>query len=352
MNNSLAVGNNYYTNLQLEDLPNEVWVDALGYDGMYEVSNLGRIKSLRREVNTRWGTPRMSEEIIMKQCIIKAENGRVDGLIIALLHKTTRSSSLIFKSFYPEIDFGKNECVMHINKNVLDNRLENLEKATRIISKNVDMVKSVRTILATPLNIKKAQETNKAFYDSRTHKQCSECGKVDVLDNFPDNVSRCQRCINNYVIERRKNFTYKGGKRKCNECGNDKNDDEFHKLENTCKECRYESHKKYQDEQREKLGDWYVKEYGKYTYGIKEFDQKIIDKLRAELIEKRKPKHHFDSKEFATTRDFAKYVFDKYKVPITTVEKRISEGRTEYECTLNRKAFVRFNLKKKENKDN
>ncbi len=28
-----------YTNLQLEDLPNEVWVDVYGYDGIYEVSN-------------------------------------------------------------------------------------------------------------------------------------------------------------------------------------------------------------------------------------------------------------------------------------------------------------------------
>ena len=30
----------YYENLQLEDLENEIWVDAFEFDGIYEVSNL------------------------------------------------------------------------------------------------------------------------------------------------------------------------------------------------------------------------------------------------------------------------------------------------------------------------
>jgi hypothetical protein len=333
------------SNFQLEDLPNEIWVDAFTYDGIYEVSNLGRVKSCRREVNTRWGTPRMKEEKILKQSIVKASNGRIDGLNVSL-DKTVRPSRLIFQSFYPEVDFKKNECVMHINKNVLDNRIENLEKVTRKTSKNTDMVKSVRTILATPLNLAKAVEVNKEFYDNRTHKECSKCGKIDIVENFPNEVSKCQECINNYVVVRRKNYKYKKETKECNRCGIEKKDIEFHKLDNTCKKCRYDIHKNYQIKQRENLGDWYVKEYGKYTYDIKEFTQKIIDELRQELKEKRKPKHVYDNNNFRTTRDFAKYVLSKYKVPITTVEKRISEGRSEYECTLNRKEFVRYNLKK------
>ena len=36
--------------LSLEDLENEEWIDALGFDGVYEVSNFGRVKTLGRWV--------------------------------------------------------------------------------------------------------------------------------------------------------------------------------------------------------------------------------------------------------------------------------------------------------------
>ena len=38
----------YWKDKQIEDLPNEKWKDVIGYDGFYEISNLGRIKSLPR----------------------------------------------------------------------------------------------------------------------------------------------------------------------------------------------------------------------------------------------------------------------------------------------------------------
>jgi len=338
-------GSKIHDNLQLDNLPNENWVDAFEYDGIYEVSNLGRVKSLQREANTRWGTPRVVEEKILKQSVRKAKNGRIDGLIVSL-DKTKNSAKFIFQSFFPEIDFLKNECVMHINKKCLDNRIDNLKKVTRKKSKKTDMQKSVRTIIATPKNLEKAKETQKEFYDNRTHKECSKCGKIDLVDVFYDGVSRCQDCINKHVVEKRRNYKYTDGEKVCTKCSKLKNNKEFPILDGICKKCRYELHKQYQNEQRETLGDWYVREYGKYTYGYKDFTQKIIDELRIELKEKRKPKHIFAGKNFRTTRDFAKYVLRKYKVPITTVEKRIYEGRTEFECTLNRKQFVRHNLKK------
>jgi hypothetical protein len=334
-----------YNNTTLKNFDGEVWVDAFEYDGIYEVSNLGRIKSLRRESNTRWGTPRIVHERILKQSIVKDKNGNIAGLNITIFKKTKNVSRFIFTSFYPEIDFEENECVMHKNKNLLDNRLDNLKKVTRKKSKQTDMDRSAKTIIATSKNIKKAIEANKEFYDNRTHKQCSKCGKIDLVDVFYDSVSRCKDCMNKQVVEKRRNYKYTDGEKVCTQCYKLKNNKEFPKLDGICKKCRYELHKQYQNEQRETLGDWYVKEYGKYTYGYKNFTQKIIDKLREELKEKRKPRHSFDGKNFRTTRDFAKYIFEKYKVPITTVEKRFYEGRTEYECSLNRKKFTTHNLK-------
>ena len=34
----------FYKNTDITDLPNEVWIDVLGYDGLYSVSNMGRIR--------------------------------------------------------------------------------------------------------------------------------------------------------------------------------------------------------------------------------------------------------------------------------------------------------------------
>ena len=39
-----------YENLSLEDMEGEVWKDVVGYEGLYQVSNLGRVKSLDRYV--------------------------------------------------------------------------------------------------------------------------------------------------------------------------------------------------------------------------------------------------------------------------------------------------------------
>lgn len=336
----------YYENLKLENLENEIWVDAFEHDGIYEVSNLGRIKSLQREVNTRWGTSKVVEEKILKQTVEKAKNGRLDGLKVSLT-KTRSSAKFIFQSFFPEIDFLKNECVMHINKKCLDNRIDNLKKVTRKESKKTDMQKSVRTIISTPKNLEKAKESRKEFYDNRTHKECSKCGKIDLVDVFYNDVSRCQDCINKHIVEKRRNYKYTDGEKVCNKCSKLKNNKEFPKLDGVCKKCRHELHRQYQNQQKETLGDWYVKQHGKYIYKIKEFTQKIIDDLRIDLIEKRKPKFHIDDLNFLTIRDFAKYILKKYEIPITTTEKRISNGCSEYQCTLKRKEFVEYNINRK-----
>ena len=34
----------------------ELWLPVVGYEGLYEVSNLGRVRSLDRVVSNRWGT--------------------------------------------------------------------------------------------------------------------------------------------------------------------------------------------------------------------------------------------------------------------------------------------------------
>jgi hypothetical protein len=44
-----SVGGSYSFVRTLKDLPNEEWKDIPEYDGIYQCSNYGRIKSLKRE---------------------------------------------------------------------------------------------------------------------------------------------------------------------------------------------------------------------------------------------------------------------------------------------------------------
>jgi hypothetical protein len=41
--------------LSIDDLPNEIWKDIPEYKGFYQVSNLGRVKSLKRFFKTGRG---------------------------------------------------------------------------------------------------------------------------------------------------------------------------------------------------------------------------------------------------------------------------------------------------------
>lgn len=100
-----------------------------------------------------------------------------------------------------------------------------------------------------------------------------------------------------------------------------------------CYQCSYTMHLAFQKKGYEEINDWYVREYGKRN-GITKFNKKIINKLREEIIESRKPKYFLDNKEFVTGRDFAKYIKNRYGNPITMTEKRISDGKTEIECKL------------------
>src|SRR5258708_6485449 len=89
----------YYENRSLEDLPDECWKDIPGFDGCYQVSNLGRIKSVRRWRNSGNNTGYYTKEMIRKQFPRIKKNHLLNqdthtvGITLKMNGKSCRSST-------------------------------------------------------------------------------------------------------------------------------------------------------------------------------------------------------------------------------------------------------------------
>ena len=106
----------------------EVWRDVKGYEGLYQVSDQGRVKSLERTFIDKIGRERYVKERILKPSF----NGR--GYLFVNLYaggkpKMHKVHRLVCQSFH---DNPENKLdVNHINENKTDNRACNLEWSTR-----------------------------------------------------------------------------------------------------------------------------------------------------------------------------------------------------------------------------
>lgn len=102
----------------------EIWKDIEGYEGYYQVSNLGRVRSLDHIANSANGVPQRHKGKILKQSVRKLGYMRVhvsrDGVAASIsVHR------LVAAAFCERPD-GMN-VVNHIDNNPSNNRADNLE---------------------------------------------------------------------------------------------------------------------------------------------------------------------------------------------------------------------------------
>ena len=107
----------------------EIWKDVIGYEGHYQVSNLGRVKSVTR-------ITKYKDSIrVLKERILKPSPDNHNYLIITLhiynKQKTKKIHKLVAEAFLNHIPCGHTLVVDHINDNKLDNRVENLQIVTQ-----------------------------------------------------------------------------------------------------------------------------------------------------------------------------------------------------------------------------
>jgi len=96
----------------------EIWKDVIGYEGLYEVSNLGRVKSLK------CNKEKILSPVINKKGYWQCRLYKNKIATTKLVHQ------LLAQSFLNHIPNGNIYVVDHINDNKLDNRLDNLQVLT------------------------------------------------------------------------------------------------------------------------------------------------------------------------------------------------------------------------------
>jgi hypothetical protein len=114
----------HYKNLSLKDIPGEIWKDIEGFEGYYQVSNMGRVKSLEREVWNGRGYYTKREKIL-SQSVDNKKHARL-CLWSGMGKKTYRTKNLVANAFLYEKK-GNNTYVTVKSKNVVDSSVNNIE---------------------------------------------------------------------------------------------------------------------------------------------------------------------------------------------------------------------------------
>lgn len=104
----------------------EIWKDIQGFENMYQVSNIGKIKSLERTIKTKKGFLRVKERILDgskdTKGYLQVELKKDGKRNIKVIHR------LVAEAFIPNID--NKEQVNHKDGNKLNNNVDNLEWVT------------------------------------------------------------------------------------------------------------------------------------------------------------------------------------------------------------------------------
>lgn len=149
-------------------LMEEIWKDVVGYEGLYQVSNLGRVKSLFRIITQNNGQGVIYKRSV-KERILKQFLNHMGYYVVMLakdgVNKTLRVSRLVGMAFLPNPE-NKPE-IDHIDGNPQNNNVNNLQWCThKENSNNPVRKKRLSTSLKgkkTRLGIPYSQEAKEMF---------------------------------------------------------------------------------------------------------------------------------------------------------------------------------------------
>lgn len=179
----------------------EIWKDIEGYEGLYQVSNLGRVRSFDRYVNAKGGG-----RSFRKGRILKAGKTKQGYSFVALTNEKSKQFTvhrLVAQAFLKKQNFRK--VVNHIDGNKENNSVTNLEYVTS--SENTKHAYKTGLKIASKKlksdDVKTIRETYKPYDKQNNAKALAEKYSVsistimDVVNNRTHFDSDYQRSENN-----------------------------------------------------------------------------------------------------------------------------------------------------------
>jgi hypothetical protein len=165
---------------------NEIWKDVIGYEGLYQVSNFGRLKSFWRK----------------KEIIMKPSNNGWGYYFVSLRKNETKIKSITIHRLVAEafiLNPENKEQVNHIDGNKLNNHVFNLEWCTRLENMRhgfkMGLIKTSKehqinmTNKAKDVNLKKVYKFSK---DGNYIEEYNSLREAATLNNLQEsNISAC-----------------------------------------------------------------------------------------------------------------------------------------------------------------
>ena len=295
----------------------EIWIDCVGYDGYYAVSNLGRVKSLERTIYDKNGKEKRIKERILCLHYNKGMNGETQVVFsVDAIHKTFNVIELVGMAFIGFKEEG--QIYQHINKNRSDPRACNIEITTRNEARVLEVKMGVNPAPVGAKHAENRQAYEQANYisDSKNNVisiKCDKCEKIKPAKSFPVNTHTskynhtysyykhtCRDCIAEAKgikeIGKLKftNDLLLSGKRRCSDCKDIKELSEFPLNKNAhggyagvCKECARIRNLKYVDSRKSnvlELKDVYVKGFlKKEGFSNEDMTPELIEMKRQQL---------------------------------------------------------------------
>ena len=189
----------------------EEWRSVIGYEGLYEVSNTGQVRSLDRYVKTCYGSYRLHKGKVLSPSI------RPDGyLVVSLQYRMFRVHRLVAEAFLPNPDnlpqvnhkdeVKSNNCVDNLEW--CDSKYNNNYGTARIRAKETAIKNGYCTGLSKEEYRKKYyQENNDKIKEYR--KEYSQKYYQENKDKIKDNVRSYYQNHKKECNERKKEYRRK-----------------------------------------------------------------------------------------------------------------------------------------------
>lgn len=172
----------------------EIWRPVVGWEGLYEVSNLGNIRSLDRTIKTQRGTTKYTKKI--KGSTLTPQKDKYGYSVVHMRDSYNRRNRLLKMHRIVAEAFVSNhnnyDCIDHINGIRDDNRAENLRWCTVSQNANFELAHKNRSI-----SIKESYNRHPELRDLRArtlgrtgiqpiiaYKDGIEIGKFDAIVDF------------------------------------------------------------------------------------------------------------------------------------------------------------------------